>query len=118
TNRPEYTRKYASRPTYGSVTILNASAENGSSSVGFRSTGSLVRGSMPTTGGTSSGDGRNSTTASSSSCTPLFFSALPHITGVAVLASATRRSAAWISCTVSLCPSTKLIIVCSSTSPM
>ena len=29
---PEYTLKYASFPTYGSVTILNANAENGSSS--------------------------------------------------------------------------------------
>ncbi len=80
---------------------------------------------MPVTGGTSSGDGRNSTTASSSNCTPLFLSALPQSTGVVVgcagltgVSSVTRRSAAWISCTVSLCPSTKLIIVCSSTSPM
>ena len=36
---------------------------------------------MPVTGGMSSGDGRKSTTASSSGCTPLFLNAEPQMTG-------------------------------------
>ena len=55
---PEYTRKYVSLPTYGSLMILNASAENGSESSGCRSMTSSVFGSCPVTGGTSSGLGR------------------------------------------------------------
>ena len=49
-----------SRPTNGSVMILNASAENGAASSAGRSTGvsSARRGSRPTMGGTSPGDGR------------------------------------------------------------
>ncbi len=55
---PEYTRKNVSLPTYGSVMILNASAANGSSSLGRRVTCSVVYGSWPSTGGMSTGDGR------------------------------------------------------------
>jgi hypothetical protein len=39
---PEYTRKNVSWPTNGSVMILKASAENGSSSAGWRSIGIVV----------------------------------------------------------------------------
>ncbi len=55
---PEYTRMYVSFPTYGSDMTLNASAENGSSRSARRDTSWSVRGSLPCTGGTSSGDGR------------------------------------------------------------
>ncbi len=65
--------------------ILKARAENGSSSAARRwtTTGSSPRpsGSIPSTAGTSSGDGRKSTTASSRSWTPLFLKAVPQITG-------------------------------------
>ena len=56
---PEYTRKNASWPTYGSVMILNTSAENGSLSAALR-VDDLLGSSIacPSTGGTSSGDGR------------------------------------------------------------
>ena len=43
--------------------------------------GRLLSGSMPLIAGTSSGDGRKSTTASSSGCTPLFLNAEPQMTG-------------------------------------
>ncbi len=59
---PEYTRKYVSLPTYGSAAILNASAANGSESSALRTTSrscsSPLISSVPTTGGTSSGEGR------------------------------------------------------------
>jgi hypothetical protein len=48
---------YVSRPTYGSVMILKARAENGASSVGSRTISSPSSVS-PCIGGTSSGDGR------------------------------------------------------------
>ena len=70
---PEYTRKYVSLPTKGSVMILNARAENGCVVVGVPpDRSSPVLGLSPSTGGTSNGDGRYSTTASSSIWTPLF----------------------------------------------
>ena len=46
-----------------------------------RASCSCLSGSMPLTGGMSSGDGRKFTTASSSSCTPLFLKAEPQSTG-------------------------------------
>src|SRR5207245_1469834 len=57
---------YVTCPTKGSDMILNASAENGCSSEARRSAASSFSGLVPSTGGTSSGDGRKSTTASSS----------------------------------------------------
>ena len=45
-------------PTNGSVMILNTSAANGSVSEVRRTTGVLPSGSVPSTGGTSTGDGR------------------------------------------------------------
>jgi hypothetical protein len=53
---PEYTRKNTSCPTNGSVMILNARAENASSSAGLRSP-SLPFSSSPVTGGMSVGAG-------------------------------------------------------------
>ena len=44
---PEYTRKKHSLPTKGSVIILNARAENGSSSEEWRTTSSSVSGLIP-----------------------------------------------------------------------
>ncbi len=49
---------YVSFPTYGSDVTLKARAENGSSVAGRRESSCSVRGSMPCTGGTSSGLGR------------------------------------------------------------
>ena len=59
--------------------ILNASAENGSSSAARRDPGvSLLGVDAAAPAATSTGDGRKSTTASSSGCTPLFLKAEPH----------------------------------------
>ena len=49
---------------------------------------------MPSTGGTSSGLGRKSITASSSGCTPLFLKDEPHSTGVSLISSVALRIAA------------------------
>ena len=73
--------------------ILNASAENGSASSARRCVGRPA-GSLPATAGTSVGDGRKSTIASSSGCTPLFLNAAPTSTGTARPATVARRSAA------------------------
>ena len=54
---PEYTRMKVSWPTYGSVMILNASAENGASSPGLRLSSSPFS-FVPLTGGMSTGEGR------------------------------------------------------------
>ena len=78
-------------PTNGSVMILKASAANGSASPVLRSTTSSELGLTPWIGGTSSGDGRKSTTASSSGCTPLFLNAEPQITGTSLWASVPLR---------------------------
>ena len=72
--------------------ILKANAENGSLSVGRRKTSLFVLGSIPWTGGMSSGEGRYSTTASKSCCTPLFLKAEPHKTGVTFMAIAAART--------------------------
>src|SRR5215467_5970610 len=64
-------------PTNGSSMILKASSAIGSLSDGLRSTSLPLR-STPFTAGTSSGEGRKSTTASRSGCTPLFLNAEPH----------------------------------------
>ena len=93
--------------------ILNARAANGSLSSALRSSSasaSLLSGSVPVTGGMSSGDGRKSTTASSIGCTPLFLNAEPQMTGTNGAPSlrtdsmARLRSAALISSTVSASP--------------
>ena len=55
---PEYRRKNASEPTYGSDAILKTSAATGSSSAGRRVSSSWVAGSSPLTGGRSEGAGR------------------------------------------------------------
>ena len=77
--------------------ILKASAENGSSSDAWRtaarSSSSPLTGSWPSTGGTSSGEGRKSITASSSGCTPLFLKDEPHSTGVILISSVALRMA-------------------------
>ena len=78
---PEYTRKKVSFPTNGSVITLKARAENGSSSEECLSTSSSVSGLTPLIAGTSNGDGKYSTTASSIGCTPLYLNADPHTTG-------------------------------------
>src|SRR3546814_8569234 len=70
-----------SEPTKGSVMILKARAEVGASSLEGRLMTSSVSGFTPFTSCTSVGDGRKSTTASSSGCTPLFLNAVPHSTG-------------------------------------
>src|SRR5262249_60730664 len=67
-------------PTKGSSMILKASSANGSLSDGLRTT-SLPLLSMPLIGGASRGEGKKSTTGSSSGCTPLFFKAGPAGTG-------------------------------------
>ena len=77
--------------------ILKASAANGSESSAWRSAGrssSPLTGSRPSTGGTSSGLGRKSMTASSSGWTPLFLNEEPHRTGVSLISSVALRIAA------------------------
>src|SRR5258705_14019017 len=61
--------------------ILNANAEKGASSLAGRSSTFSVPGSTPLTGGISSGEGRESTTASSIGWTPLLRKAVPQTTG-------------------------------------
>src|SRR4026209_1730298 len=56
---------------------FKTSAENGSSAAGRRESSCSVRGSIPWMGGTSSGLGRKSMTASSSGWTALFLKAEP-----------------------------------------
>ncbi len=77
--------------------ILKASAAKGplssagrSASVG--SSSPLPAGTRPVTGGTSSGEGRSSTTASSSGCTPLFLNEEPQRTGVTFVSRQARCS--------------------------
>jgi hypothetical protein len=74
-------RAKVSEPTNGSVMILNASAENGFVVRALALELGALSGSVPLTAATSIGDGRKSTTASSSGCTPLFLNAAPHSTG-------------------------------------
>ena len=69
-------------PTKGSVAILNAKAENGSSSLELLDVASSVFGLMPSIAFTSSGAGRYSMTASRTACTPLFLKAEPHSANV------------------------------------
>ena len=78
---PEYTLINVRVPTNGSVAILNANAENGSSSDDFLesdcSSSSLLLGITPSIALTSSGAGRKSKTASKTPWTPLFLKAEP-----------------------------------------
>ena len=77
---PEYTLTKVSEPTKGSVAILNAIPEKGSSSSDdLLPSSSLSR--IPVTGLTSLGAGKKSTTASSMVCTPLFLNADPQRQG-------------------------------------
>src|SRR2546427_3304496 len=94
---------YVTCPTKGSDMILNASAENGCSSEARRSAASSFSGLVPSTGGTSSGDGRKSTTASSSGWMPLFLKAEPASTGVIFNAMVERRMEARSSSGVKVC---------------
>ena len=73
--------------------ILNASAENGSSSDGVRCSCSSVLGFTPFTAGTSIGAGRYDSTASRSFCTPLFLNAVPPRTGTTLPARVPLRIA-------------------------
>ncbi len=70
-----------SLPTYGSLMILNARAEKGAASSGVPLQLLDPLDVQPAVGGTSSGLGRKSTTASSMGWTPLFLKADPHSTG-------------------------------------
>ena len=79
---PLYTRTKPKRPTKGSVMILKTNAESGSSLLASRvMTIDSSSGSVPLTGGMSSGEGNKATTQSNKICTPLFLSAEPHTTG-------------------------------------
>ena len=61
---PEYTRVKHNLPTKGSVAILNAKAEKGSSYEGFLETSSSVLGFIPVMASMSKGDGKISITIS------------------------------------------------------
>ena len=74
-------RQKVIEPTCSKLMILKASIDSGSESSGLRCTGSPVLGSTPVKASRSAGEGRKSTTASSSGCTPLFLKAEPHIIG-------------------------------------
>ena len=89
---PEYTRTYVRRPTNGSDMILKTSPENGSESSGLRTACSPL-GVWPSTGMTSTGEGRNATTESSSGWIALFLNAVPQSTGTPSFASVARRIA-------------------------
>jgi hypothetical protein len=90
---PEKTRKSVSLPTCGSVRVLKTSAEKGSFGPAARVTVSLVRGSVPSTGGRSPGDGKESITMSSRERTPIAFVADPRITGTSLPSPIAARSA-------------------------
>ena len=77
----------------GSVTVLNASAEKGSSLFAALEIVSSVPGITPSTAGTSNGDGRYSPIASSNGWTHLFLSAVPHSTGTILLEMVAVRMA-------------------------
>src|SRR4051812_6583969 len=96
----------ASCPTKGSVMILNTSAQKGSSSAGLRCTVSLLSTLVAVIGGMSSGDGKYSTTASSSGWTPLFLKADPQTMGTSFNAMVERRKLARNSAGVISWPST------------
>ncbi|MNY39287.1 hypothetical protein D3C86_1739640 [compost metagenome] len=83
--------------------ILKASAENGSSSVGWRSIG-LSCSSWPLMAGTSTGEGRYSITASSMACTPRFLKALPASIGTISLRMVRARRPCLISASVKASP--------------
>ena len=74
--------------------ILKARAANGVVSLAGRVASSFLSGRRPFTGGTSTGDGKYSTTASRSGCTPRFLNAEPQSTGTIDIASVPLRIAA------------------------
>ena len=82
-----------SLPTWGSVRVLKTRAANGSFGLGARVAGSLVRGSVPSTGGRSAGDGKESITMSRRERTPIAFVADPRITGTSLPSAMAARSA-------------------------
>ena len=71
------------RAAKGPLSSAGRSASVGSSSP-------LPAGTRPVTGGTSSGEGSSSTTASSSGCTPLFLNEEPQRTGVTLVSRQAR----------------------------
>ena len=83
-------RQNVSAPYWSSIS-LNASIESGSSSEALRSIGLSSLGLIPLIAGISIGDGRKSTTASRSGCTPLFLKAEPQSTGTNMLSIVPRR---------------------------
>ena len=79
---PEYTLTKVKVPTKGSVMILKAIAETGSLRSAFLTTvSSSLSGLWPTISPLSSGDGKKSITALSTSWTPLFPRAVPQSIG-------------------------------------
>ena len=74
--------------------VLNAIRQTGSASSGRRLVRRSVRGTSPSTGGTSSGLGKYATTPSSSAGMPLSLSAAPHSTGVICIEMQPERTAA------------------------
>ena len=95
--------------------ILNASAENGSSSEECLTT-SLPSRSVPLIGGISVGAGMYSRIASRSFCTPLFLYAEPQQTGTAVHSQVAFLNTFFISSTEGSSPSRYIIIRSSSNS--
>ena len=95
---------------------MKASAAKGSFSSQLRTTSAPVRGSVPVTGGTSSGLGRKSSTASSMGWMPLFLRADPHRTGMIRAASVPARIALTIRSGATGSPSRKLWAISSSRS--
>ncbi len=114
-NVPEYTLKNANLPTNGSAIILNANAENGSSSEDFLVT-SLPFSSIPFISGISVGAGIYSIIASNSFCTPLLRYADPHNTGMISTEIVALLKAAFNSCSVGSSPSRYFSIRSSSVS--
>src|SRR6185369_9087061 len=97
-----------------SAMILKTKPANGAEASAGRLSTASVFGFMPSTGGTSSGDGRKSTTASSSVCTPLFLNAEPVTTGTSFKLMVPARSAFRISASEISSPSRYLCIRSSS----
>ena len=114
-NVPEYTLKKHNLPTYGSVAILNASAENGASSDVSLSI-SFPSSSTPLIWSISNGDGKYSTILSNNNCNPLFLYADPQHTSVALLLNVAFLKPFLISVSVNSSPSKYFIIISSSCS--
>ena len=95
--------------------ILKASAENGASASGLRSTTVFSSPTAwPWTAGMSTGLGRKSTIASSMGWTPLFLNAVPHSTGFSAPVMVARLMAATSCSSVGSVPSRYSSIISSS----